>query len=98
MFPSTSIIKVDRGSDSSTTQPTWMLHAVRRYSYRIVKSRHVFVAPRPYNTIGAHRTAGRERSKEPVRTSHQRNAVDNKPTLQGIQTRSSGHTVHIYNL
>jgi hypothetical protein len=90
--------KVDRGSDSSSTQPTWMPHAVRRYSSRIVKSRHVSVVPRPCITTGAHRTGGRERSKEPVRTSHQRNAVDNKLTLQEIKSRSSGHTVHVYNI
>lgn len=87
-----------RGSDGSTMQSTWMLHAVRRYSSRIFKSRHDSVARRPCNTTGTHRTGGTERSKEPVRTSHERNAVDNKLTLQGIQSRSSGRTVHIYNL
>lgn len=90
--------KVDRGSGSSTTQSTRVLHAVRRYSSRTVQSRHVSVVPRPCDTSGAHRTGGTERSKEPVRTSHQSNAVDNKLPLQGMQSRSSGHKVHTYNL
>ena len=90
--------KVDRCSDSSTTQSTRVLHAVCTYSSTTVQSRHVTVAPQPCDTSGGHRTGGRERSEEPVRTSHQSNAVDNKLTLQGMQSRSSGHKVRIYKL